>query len=151
MILLWTRNTKTAKIMAIVMGALAAICLLWGLVAWGRDFYRQVFHDEVRATVTERYLHMSGDRQQAWTDAVYEYRGETHTIRFEWFIPWAREGSEVRLLINPNNPQDIVLITPAFGRGKIGGPLIGMCLFGAFFLLYLINFRSNRKRDRLGE
>lgn len=146
----WFQSTKLAKLTAVIMGVLALSQLVWGLIVWGGDFYKQSFHDEIHATVTERHLFIFGDRHEAWTDVVYEYHGEIHTLRFDWYIPWAREGSEVRLLINPNNPEQITLITPAFGSFPLP-QIISAGLFSAFFTLYLFNFLLNRKRDRSQE
>jgi len=135
-------NEAAKKILAIFM-VLASLFILAGLTFLSRDFYRQTFYDSVTATVTDNFAAVNFENRTAsnvWSELTFEHNGERRvTRRNQWF----RLGREVPLLINPGNPEQIIIITPNFGIIRAIPSLVtGTILFGIGAFMYLLTKRK---------
>jgi len=138
---IWFRDTRKAKICAIIFGAITLTALIIGVFFGVRDLYIRRNYQQVTAVVTNNFI--SQDRRTSWTDTEFKLGGQTYTVRHNLF--WIR-GRQVELLVNTNNPQQAIPATSLGVFSLIAA--VGAGVFGLAFLLYLANFLVCRKRDR---
>jgi len=140
-IFFWFECTKTAKITTLVLGLITLISLIAAGVFWVRDYHMQQHYQEVTAVVIDNFI--STDRRTSWSDVQFELDGQAYTVRHEhfWFI-----GQSIDLLAHVDNPHET--LTAGTVGFEANAAVINAGTFGFVFLIYLLNFLFNQRRDR---
>ena len=131
-----------SKTFAIITGILTAIFLSAALFSLSTYLYRRIFFDAVPATVTSNFVNTMFGENTTWTEFTFTQNGHEQTVRLD---RWMARGTEVTLLINPNNPTQIIPITAAIGIWFYY--LIPAALFGAAFTFSFGHYLKNRKKE----
>ena len=144
MLMVWFGNYKKAKLMAIILGSIAAAFLLVSAAFWALETYKINAYEHVVSIVTD---FDTRDGNNVWTEFAYSLHGQDYTVRLKGHSYWMKPNSSVNLIVNPKIPnQAKVLHDSPFILSLI--LLIGGGFFAVFFLLYLLNARAIRKKER---
>ena len=140
-VFVWFGSSLAAKRAAIIFGVLTFAALITAGSFWVRDLQIRRNYQLVTAVVTDNFI--SQDRRTSWSDTEFQLEGQIHTIRHDFF--WLR-GREIELFVNTQNPQRAIPVR-TIGT-SVSMALLSAGMLGLFFLLYLLNFIFNRRRDR---
>jgi hypothetical protein len=145
----WFGDTKKAMIAAIVMGNLTLIALsVAGAIGINTALKTNTW-EPASAVVTD---FDTRDGTNVWTDLSYEYDHQHYTTRTKGHSYWMKIDREITILVNPKNPEKFEIINPT--DGKVASSYVAVVflfaagLFGAVFLLWLLNYLGNKRRDR---
>lgn len=140
-IITFFRDKKKAFAMLVITGILFFGCLLTGGVLQGIDLYKENTYHHVTATVSG---YDTRDSKNVWTEFMYSLNGAEHIVRTKGHSYWMKEGNEIEILVHPSEPEQIEMVRNL--GAKLKTALIASIPFGAFFLLYLINYIRVRNR-----
>jgi len=141
---IWFGDIKKAKTMAIIMGITTAILIILALFAFIVQLYKILSYEHMEAVITD---FDTRDSNNVWTEFSYVIGEKLYTTRVKGHSFQMRIDSQINILVNKKNPgqAEILRDNPYLISLII---LVAAVIFGLFFLLYLLNYRSLKKKQQ---